>query len=135
MTRRGRPVKPRGTKATGPGSGDIIPAVELFVEWLAAKLEAVRAREQPARPSLPPSPPVPPACAVIAPGDRFAASPWFYGARTVRQAAAETGLSRQLLWDLMREDVLIWKAHGGNGTRLIAWKSIVEYLEALPSAR
>lgn len=57
---------------------------------------------------------------------------WSMGARTVQQAVAESGLSRDMLWSLMDDGTLAWKAHGGRGTRLIAWRSIVEYLESLP---
>jgi hypothetical protein len=50
------------------------------------------------------------------------------GTRTVRQAVAETGLSRQELFALMAEGVVEWFAHGGRGTRLIVWSSLVDYL-------
>lgn len=56
-------------------------------------------------------------------------SVWSMGSRTVKQAQAETGLSRDELFDLMREGVLVWMAHGGLNRRLIAWKSLVQFLE------
>jgi hypothetical protein len=58
-------------------------------------------------------------------------SVWSHGSRTVSQARAETGLSGQELWRLMGDGTLPWFAHGGRGTRFIAWKALVEYLEAL----
>ena len=36
---------------------------------------------------------------------------WAMGSRTVRAAIAETGLSRQLLWELMDEGRLAWQPH------------------------
>jgi hypothetical protein len=51
------------------------------------------------------------------------------GARTVRQAAAESGLSRDAIWNLMNDGTLPWFAHDGKGTRLVAWKAIVELLD------
>lgn len=63
-----------------------------------------------------------------------AAGVWAMGARTVRQAEAETGLSRQELWELMREGVVPWFSHGGNGRRLMAWGALVAYLERLHAA-
>lgn len=53
------------------------------------------------------------------------------GARTVRQAAAESGLSRNELFDLMDAGVLPWFPHTERRTRLIPWKAVVEYLASL----
>lgn len=69
---------------------------------------------------------------MVAPATAPAGSVWAMGSRTVKQAQRETGLSRQELWALMGAGTLVWKAHGGRGTRLIAWRSVVEYLESLP---
>lgn len=54
---------------------------------------------------------------------------WSRGARTVSQACAETGLSRQELFALMGEGVLPWQPHGGRGTRLIAWGPLADLLD------
>ena len=54
---------------------------------------------------------------------------WSRGARTVSQAQDETGLSRNELWDLMNSGELPWFAHGGRGTRLVAWGALVDLLE------
>jgi len=59
-------------------------------------------------------------------------SVWLLGSRTVAQAQRETGLSRQQLFALMADGTLTWKPHGGRDTRLIAWQTIVDYLESLP---
>lgn len=62
-----------------------------------------------------------------------AESPWARGSRTVRQAMAETGLSRQELWQLMTDGVVPYFVHGAyaNSRRLLSWKCLVEYLESL----
>lgn len=56
---------------------------------------------------------------------------WSLGSRTVRQAVAETGLSRDELFVLMKEGVLRWKAKDLNGTRIIAWSDLVRYIASL----
>jgi len=53
------------------------------------------------------------------------------GSRTVTQLVSETGLSRQELWALMNDGTFAWFAHGGRGTRIIAWASVVAHLEEL----
>ncbi len=58
-------------------------------------------------------------------------SVWSMGSRTARQVAAETALSRDEVWALMRDGTFVWMPHGGRGTRLISWKSVVEYLDRL----
>jgi hypothetical protein len=59
---------------------------------------------------------------------------WARGSRTVTQAQAETGLSRQELWELMNTGRVRWFAHGGRGPhkrRLLCWGDIVDFLDGL----
>ena len=58
-------------------------------------------------------------------------SAFLRGARTVANAIAETNLSRQELFALMDAGRVRWFAHGGRGTRFIAWGDLVDYLDEL----
>jgi hypothetical protein len=58
---------------------------------------------------------------------------WGQGSRTVRQTRETTGLSRQMLFALMRDGTLRWKSVGLKRTRLIAWGDVVKYLASLPN--
>lgn len=57
--------------------------------------------------------------------------PFARGSRTVRQAQAETGLSRQELWELMDAGAVRWMPHRGRGTRLLSWGDLTDYLDGL----
>lgn len=57
------------------------------------------------------------------------ASIWSLGSRTLTQAQDETGISKQELIALCESGVLVWMRWSGRRTRLIAWKSIVDYLD------
>lgn len=63
------------------------------------------------------------------PPTALADSIWVLGSRTVKRTAQDSGLSRNELWDLMDDGTLAWQPHGGRGTRLIAWASVVAYLD------
>ncbi len=108
-----------------PKLGDRLRAAAAEVDRLEAELDRRRKEraeeEKSARESHRTDDPAPP------PTD----SVWSLGSRTVSQAMKETCLSRQELWRLMDTGVLVWLRHGGRGTRLIAWKSIVRHLERL----
>jgi hypothetical protein len=72
-----------------------------------------------------PTPPTPPVESI-----------WSRGSRTVTQVGAETGLSRQEIWERMDDGTFRWFAHGnrgkgGRGTRFIAWGDVVDYLDRL----
>ena len=61
-----------------------------------------------------------------------AESVWSRGSRTVTQAMAETGLSRNELFALMDVGVIPWFNHGGRGAmgrRLLAWGPLCDLLE------
>jgi hypothetical protein len=57
---------------------------------------------------------------------------WVHGSRTVVQAVADSGLSRDKLFDLMREGRVRWKVEGGRSTRLVCWFDVVSYVWSLP---
>ncbi len=56
-------------------------------------------------------------------------TPFAAGARTVKQAVKDTGLSQGVLWDLMNENIVRWVVHGGNRTRLLSWSDLTAYLD------
>ncbi len=56
---------------------------------------------------------------------------WSRGSRTLTQASAETGFSREHLTYLCDEGELPWFAHSGKRTKIIAWGAIVDYLDGL----
>lgn len=56
---------------------------------------------------------------------------WSSGCVTVREAVAEFGLSRDQLFDLMRDGALAWRMPGK--ARLIARASLARWLASHPS--
>jgi hypothetical protein len=58
-------------------------------------------------------------------------SVWSRGSRTLTQACAETGLSRQELTALCAEGALPWFPHTERRTKIIAWGPLVDLLERL----
>jgi hypothetical protein len=57
---------------------------------------------------------------------------WSAGSRTVRQAVKETGLSRQVLFSLMRDGTIRYRVADLKRTRLLNWADVVRYLASLP---
>jgi hypothetical protein len=57
------------------------------------------------------------------------------GARTVRQARAETGLSRQELFALMESGEVRWATKDMKNTRLLSWADLTRYLASLYAAK
>jgi hypothetical protein len=58
---------------------------------------------------------------------------WAQGSRTVKQARAESGLSRQELFALMASGAVRWKVKDLKGTRLLCWSDVVAYVASLPT--
>lgn len=57
---------------------------------------------------------------------------WAQGSRTVTQARAQTGLSRQEPYALMDAGVVHWCTKDLKGTRLLAWRDLNAYVASLP---
>lgn len=60
---------------------------------------------------------------------------WSQGSRTVSQLMKETGLSRNTIWDRMNDGTFAWCVRDGWGTRLVAWRSVTEYLARLAASQ
>lgn len=58
---------------------------------------------------------------------------WLPGSRTVRQAQADFGLSRNRLFALMKSGTLRWKVVDEQGARLIAVVDLARYVAGLPN--
>jgi hypothetical protein len=58
---------------------------------------------------------------------------WAQGSRTVKQAVAQSGLSRNDLFALMKDGTVRFRIKNLNGTRIVLWCDVVRYVASLPT--
>lgn len=60
---------------------------------------------------------------------------WAQGSRTVRQAAAESGIPKKRIYALVKAGVVRAKVRDEKGTLVILWADLAKYVASLPDGR